>query len=295
LIWAPIFWLARFHIIYDCFERFEIDYSYRFSNPIIKSLVRFSVAIYESTIILFFIKGCFVVSSREEFLFKRFRKFNKNTVVLPNVPLINSNMDYDILAKFDSSILRVVYIGGVSAEKGINKLVELAKLIKDSQLPVEILIYGQFDSDHDKSLLEGLVDKFSLNKYLKYSGVVEYGDLNFVLQKAHFGLNFYPIGGRMEYVGPTSSRKNFEYMAAGVIPITTSAGDIALPVLESNAGFSLKYNSEVEVFDILLKCAHNRDYTKTIARNALSVIKEIYNVNKSSIDILKVYQEAGMA
>jgi len=188
----------------------------------------------------------------------------KNLLVMPNYPVKNV-WDYqcDIpgaLTQLCAMRFDLIYIGGITPNRGIFKILKCATLLKNEFPRLKILILGKFHDPAIESEFIDSIDKFNLNAVIYYQEWIPPEKIGLLLKRSRFGLwLFNPKNRRMRLATPL---KVLEYLAAG-LPVIT----IKTPLMQSVIGA----NKLGEL------CAYRaRDIASGIAK-ALRIPKEDYD------------------
>jgi glycosyltransferase involved in cell wall biosynthesis len=145
---------------------------------------------------------------------ERFRRINRRTVIVHNYPYPDEVIPQDAGSSWNSRRQSVVYVGGITRNRGIREMVEAIGLLPAS-LHAELELAGPLVAQ-DIELAE--LQKLPGWKRVKYHGLLELFTTFQLLQQARVGLVlFYPEPNHIEAM----PQKMFEYMGAG-IPVIAS-------------------------------------------------------------------------
>lgn len=114
--------------------------------------------------------------------------FKSNNLIKSNFKLINgsgvnlSKFNSDILKK-DSSILKVMFVGRIMKEKGIDEYLKVAKKIRKEIKNIEFFILGAFEEEEYRNVLNSLEEE----GIIKYLGVSS--DVREEVKKVHCVVN----------------------------------------------------------------------------------------------------------
>lgn len=124
----------------------------------------------------------------KEFFLKHNISEHKLKVIENWVTDITIKKSRDILFKtyhpFGEEVFRLIFVSRIEAAKGINDIVELAKLLKD-KFSFEINIYGDGSYVQD---LQADIDRFDLSDFVKIRGWLDQKNMQEVINKHHIAL-----------------------------------------------------------------------------------------------------------
>jgi glycosyltransferase involved in cell wall biosynthesis len=139
----------------------------------------------------------------------RFEKLHPLVVDINNYPILNELSENESRL-WSSKKRQVCYVGGLSLIRGLNEMLEAARLITDGT----ILLAGNFESPK-------LLERFNRCRAqnIKYVGYVDRNQVAQIMKESMAGLAlFHPAPNHLN----AQPNKLFEYMAAG-IPVIASA------------------------------------------------------------------------
>tara|TARA_Y100000746_G_C15322291_1_gene374232 strand:- start:69 stop:821 length:753 start_codon:yes stop_codon:yes gene_type:complete len=138
-----------------------------------------------------------------------------NTTVIPNYPRISDFPKSK--RKTNNEIPNLLYVGGLTEERGIKIMLKALKIIK-SEIEVKLTLVGGF---YDKDLEKWAKEYDMKNKLdIEWMGWINYRDLAPLFSKATLGLCLLQDQARYDRAIAT---KIFEYLLMGV-PVLTSKG-----------------------------------------------------------------------
>lgn len=150
----------------------------------------------------------------------------KKHIVLPNYPVAGVwDGDQDIphsLSDLCKMNFDLIYIGGISKDRGILQLLKAATLLKKDFPLLKILIVGRFANEKIQREFNSSVSNYNLNRTIFYQEWVPLEKVGLLLKRSRFGIWFFnPSNWRMPQHLPL---KVLEYFAAGlpVISIKSS-------------------------------------------------------------------------
>lgn len=192
------------------------------------------------------------------------------------------NYDDEIISAYKETY-NLLYMGETGIRRGTLELIQSISVVKEYIPNVKLIIVGKSKED---VILRNEIDKLGLNSFVELTGWQEFSKFQSYLKIAKIG--FSPLHRNIHH-DTTFANKIFQYMSFG-LPIIVSDSTAQKEVVEeSNCGLvhkALDINS-------LLKCIielHSDEalYDK-LSINAKRCIKEKYNWENTSLDLIKLY------
>jgi len=285
-------WSLKAKVVYDSYERHALDISYAYvKGSILRKLVRAAIEIIEN----FLVKssdGVLVVSSKDEFLKKRFFKYNKNIEVLFNVPMsVESKDDYDINAlsrKYLSKEL-IIYAGNLYADKGVAEMLGMMKLIKDIHPTAKLLLIGG-DTPAQLKTTQTLVDSEDLSEYVEVIPYQPYNEMVKYLLLGKVGLFVFSHRERAAYSGRGTHRKLFTYMSCGLPLVVVGGDEVGAVVREETCGLVLESAAPERMSRAVLELINNHKLRTEMSNNGKNAIRLKYNWGIERPKLLEVYR-----
>ena len=220
-------------LIFDVHEFFadaHAERSLRIMRPLVKS-------IYLKLIRRLAARAHAVTAVNQEILNQLLGKqaHSERCLVLPNYPVKNV-WDYqcDIpgaLAQLCEMSFDLIYIGGLTQDRGIFKILKIASLLKARNPRLSILIVGKFHNPEVEKEFNRCVNSFNLNAMIYYQEWIPAEKIGLLLKRSRFGLwLFNPRIKRMSLATPL---KVLEYLAAG-LPVISIKTPLMKSLIEHN-------------------------------------------------------------
>lgn len=224
-------------------------------NPVVKYLRRIEKKIYtQADRIVFTMEGAYdyIVEQGWERIIPKSKVYYINNGI--DLEQFDYNKEHYKIKDDDikkSGIFKVIYAGAIRKVNNLDKLLDVAKLIKNDRIC--FLIWGDGD---ELPILQERIKKESINnvvfkgrvekKYIPY--ITSCADLNIAHNESsplfRFGISF---------------NKIFDYLAAGR-PILCDFAAEYNPVIQANAGISVKSGNAIEI-------AQSIEYVSTLEEN----------------------------
>jgi glycosyltransferase involved in cell wall biosynthesis len=263
--------MAKKHIvIYDAHEDLPKQIM---SKPYIKPFLRKIIASLAGYVEKITAKKIYGVISVVDEIVKRFQKYQPNTILVANYPVINfeENIDYNLKNG------GIVYAGGITRIRGV---LEMTKVAKQIQEPIHI--YGHVESEQLQKEAESLSDS-----YVHFYGSVNQDDLFDVLKKNSIGLILlHPVPN---YIN-SSPNKLFEYMANGMAVIASNF-PVWKDVVETyKCGICVNPLNIDEAVNAILYLKNNPEITIEMGENGRKAVLEHFNWEFESRKLVDFYR-----
>ncbi len=222
-------------------------------------------------------KKCDGIVAATPYIKQRFIKINKNTVNINNYPLKSELTK--VKPDFGKSD-NICYIGGISEIRGIRKVLESLKYLKN----IRLLLAGEF-------LPASLKQELSANKYwnnVEYLGFVERDKIFEIMKNSFAGIVvFMPEPNHIN----SQPNKMFEYMAAG-LPVVASGFELWKQVVEeNNCGICVNPNDPKEIAEAIQFLYDNPQKAGEMGQNAQKTVLEKYNWSAEEKKLIEFYND----
>ena len=278
----------RAKIIYDAYEMYSVDWANYV--PLGRFIVRKGIELLENWLIS---KVNFVltVDSNGGFLINRYRKYNKNVVILYNVPDKEPKIDVeklkDLKSKYRGKRI-LIYVGGIYEAKGSVKALEALALVKHRFSDIKLLMIGKISDSPGK--LERLIKELRIEENVEFISWLPYEDMFHYLKIAHIGLALHQPVGRFLFVSKGNGRKFFTYMQASLPIIAPNFGEIGLVVKEERCGILVDTTRPKDIAKAIIYLLEHPEEAKAMGERGKKAIKEKYNWEIEKEKLLSVYQ-----
>jgi len=213
-----------------------------------------------------------VVSVVDEIV-ERYKKYQPNTVLVANYPVVNIEETVDFKKKNGE----IVYAGGVSEIRGVFEMAKIAKKIKTT-----VHIYGTVRN-------EELINECNVlsNSYAKFYGQIMQETLFARLKDASIGLIIlHPVPN---YIN-SSPNKLFEYMVNGLAVIASDFPVWKAIIDTYNCGICVNPLNLEEVAKAILYLKNNPEITMQMGKNGREAVLQHFNWNEESRKLLELYR-----
>lgn len=204
-------------------------------------------------------------------------KFNSDKVYrIANYPLVKTINK----AEKNAEKFVCIYVGGLSRERGILKIIESLNYLKE--LPIEIVLIGNLEQENIKDIITN-------HPLVKYLGYKSWDEVMHHLSLADIGLNILqPIP--YEYAAENTT-KIFEYMMVGIPIISSNFPGLRRIIEKNNCGICVNPLDPKEIADAIKYLLEYPEEAKKMGENGRKAVLEKYNWEKESEKLLYVYEK----
>lgn len=165
--------------------------------------------------------------------------------VLPNYP-VKDVWDYacdtpGALAQICEMHFDLIYTGGLTAQRGIFKLMKVATLLKEEFPQLKILILGRFFDPKVENEFNRSINDYNLNRVIYYQQWIPSEKIGLLLKRSRYGLwLFNPRSRRFRLSIPL---KVLEYLSAGLPVITIKTPQMKALIEHHKLGVLTSYHA----------------------------------------------------
>jgi len=180
-----------------------------------------------------------------------------------------------------SSFFKIIYVGGITEERGIGKAVDAVERLDD--IPVKLHLIGE---TRNPSLLR----RISNHPKVVYHGRIEWEKLGPHLASADIGIALYqPIPSYLYYPGENIV-KLFEYMKMG-IPVLLSAFPLLKPFIEQiGAGIPVDPADPEKIAEAIRHLYHHPEIRREMGQKGINAVNHTYNWENQEKKLWRVYE-----
>ncbi len=162
---------------------------------------------------------------------------------------------------------KLVYVGRLSAEKGVPILFESLNLLKAQNIEVELTLLGDGE---DRAFLENLAKEMDVDDRVIFGGFVDQETIANTLRASDiFVLPSFAEGIPVALM---------EAMAIGIPVIATYVGGITELVIDGETGQVVSPSDPVSLSDAIARYADDQTFCKRIAAQARTKVEEEFNI-----------------
>jgi len=256
-------------VIYDCHEFHPQSFTENF--PI---FFRYLLRILIEKIENFLASRIDAVITVNIRLVERFEKHNKSVVLLPNYPRLDiirgKQRERDL---FFNNEVHLIYAGGLSADRGLFKMIDVLKEL-DNSINARLILIGKFSTPVLQKNFWERVKKYNLSGKIDYKGYLSHEETINHLINANIGLFLLDEKERYRWGEPI---KYFEYSAVG-LPIIISDLPAKRALIEKNGnGCLVSPNSVLEGANAVRYLIENSHDARKMAAKGTKAFLEEYN------------------
>lgn len=276
--------IKKAKIVYDVYERHSITMARYFP---LSRLVRFIIEWFEDQWVRR-VDYVLTVDSPQDFLERRYKKNNSNVQVLYNVPPLDHHISHESLNEVAyGSHSTIVYVGGLSRDKGVLMAIEAMKRVKRALPQSHLLMIGTFH-DSEQEAIE-LIDRYELNHHIKLIQWLPYGEMMAYLQRAQVGIALHQPCEKFLYVSKGTGRKFFTYMQAGLPIVGPEFGEIGQVVREEKCGILVDTTDPEQIAKAIIHLLENPEEARAMGQRGRRAIEEKYNWDIEKKKLLQAY------
>ncbi|MBI5055599.1 MAG: glycosyltransferase family 4 protein [Nitrospirae bacterium] len=180
-----------------------------------------------------------------------------------------------------NTVLKVIYAGGLSRERGIDVMLEAMQCLKGKDIELHLL------GDTRDS---GLIERIKSFKNVKYHGCVPWQEVSGHLLQADIGLAlFQPVPAYL-HVSGENIIKLFEYMIAGLSVVVSDFPKLKKLVSDINCGISVDPADPEKIAAAIGFLYDNAGLRKQMGLNGRKAVLEKYNWDMECKKLLNIYQ-----
>lgn len=212
------------------------------------------------------------------------KSLSKLGVVKDKIRIIPHGVDINALKpsreRHSHNAVRIVWVGRIASNKGLNVLLRAVKILKNEFRNFELLIAGEvWENDYYQELV----------RYKDAMGLHEVRFLGFIENLTHFlqqGDIFV-----MPSFEETFGIVNLEAMACGLPVVASAIGAIPEIVVESETGYLVPPGDTEALADKLRPLIRDAKLRRSMGRNGRRRAESNFSLEDMCKSILKVYQE----
>ena len=212
------------------------------------------------------------VTSVNNTMTERFKKYNSNSFFLPSVYKRDSSVDY--ISNHSSDL---VYMGQFGRSKQIEMFIGAAKILKEKGICSKItIIGGNKSAEKTPGSIEDLVEKEQLQDYFDFKGWMP-------REQAFQELSSYGVGIMRfdSYTMPGNyamPNKLFEYMSLGLAILSCRLNLEVKNIVETNkCGILIKNETAEDLADAMVYIVEHPEEIEEMKQNAYMATVEEYN------------------
>jgi len=239
------------------------------------------------------IDGILCLDSRDNFLLKKARKLNPNSVVIMNAVDINKVLAYKSYRKYheiykDKQV--VVFSGNLYPDKGLFQYMQMSKILKEKIPDFKLVLCGAIKMEVKE--FQTMLSTYGIEEYVDVFRRLPFNEHIGLLMCCKVGLALMSSKRpKFKMIGPGTAQKIFTYMAAG-LPIITSKGHFARIIEEERCGIAVDFFDVTELIWAVRWLLEDEKTRMQMARNALRATAIRYNMEIEGRKICQIIDRA---
>lgn len=226
--------------------------------------------------------GVITVNQHMEGLLK---KVNGNAITLHNYPSRSFVEKFNGKPQTDS--FSVIYIGGVSKDRGYQVMVDAMWIVRDKEPRARCIIVGPMNKGGLPKLFLEREASLLQEGGIELTGEVSYQEISQLLSKATIG--WYPVLPTPNYLKAIPI-KIFEYMAAGLPIVCSNMGFVKGIIEQTEYGLLAEAGNPESHAVALLHLLEYPEEAQKMGENGRRAVLEEYNWEKEGKKLLECYK-----
>lgn len=232
------------------------------------------------------------IITADEGIARRYRKFSDNVTPIFNFPtaeIFAHCDDYEeIRVKYRNRFL-VVYVGGLSQERGILDAIKAVHRASAEQPRIKLLLIGSFMSKDFEETCVQYVSLHELQDNVEFLGYMPHDDVPKYIKASDVGIAlFHPTKRFMKTSYPI---KLFEYMICGKPIIVSDFPAMKKVVDDARCGIFVDPTDVDDVSGAMVYAAEHPEELEAMGNRGKQAIKEKYNWRTMEKALLDVYEK----
>jgi len=212
--------------------------------------------------------------------------------VIPNYPVKNiwdDNCEIPMeLSNICAMNFDLIYIGGLTPDRGIYKMLKCINILKDEFPQLKVLIVGKFKKAVVEKKFNAMLTDYNLTAFVYYHDWISPEKIGLLLKRSKIGLwLFNPQNHRLSQAIPL---KVLEYFAAG-LPVVSTRTPLMFDLIEKNhLGYCCEYRSSsiAEAISRLLKL--DEETYQEMSKSCMDFVENKYNWESVEPELLDLIQ-----
>ncbi len=262
-------------VVYDVHEDYKQKIlSSEWINEKYTTLISNISDLLEKTFSLFF---DYIITA-DSYIKSRF--WRKKVEIIANYPPLNFSSG--LTSSKNNSIFKLIYVGGISEDRGIVKIIESLKYLKNEN--VEFEVFGKTDNPILLNLLNNTAK-------VKYFGFVPWQEVSKYLINANVGFVLLQPVPAFLYCPGENIVKLFEYMSARLPVIISNFPKLKKLILNIGCGITVDPTNPEEIAKAIEYLIEHPDEAKQMGENGRKAVLEKYNWENEEKKLLRIYEE----
>jgi glycosyltransferase involved in cell wall biosynthesis len=261
--------LGNGKVVYDCHEFHPLSFTEnlpRYLGIPLQKLIRY--------IEDFMVSRADAVITVNDKLGNRFKKNNRNVTILPNYPpLAIFEKAKRSTRIFSANCVSFIYVGSLSAERGLFKMVDILS-VANSFEKCRLTLIGNFTEEKTKRVFWKYAADKNVSDLIDYKGYLPHEEICHQLMKCDIGLCLLDDRLRYQWSEPI---KYFEYSAAGLPVVLSNLQAMKNLIDTNNNGCVVSFDSMEEIKDAVKTLLKNKEEAARMGERGQVAFKVKYN------------------
>lgn len=268
-------------IIYDCHEQYDISFQdYDFPPDVFNPFFEHIFPHVQSG----FCQPLDAVIAATEWIQDDFEQLGHDSVQLVRNFPITEGVEINTADINRTHDFVLVYVGGLTLTRGVHRMVEVLKLLRDAGVDTGLWLLGPFNNTDTETRVKNYVQNHGLTDAVRFFGRVEHSRVFSYLAAADVGLALLDPGP-YEYGVPT---KMFEYMYSQ-IPVVASDTPANQAYLPSDCGKIVPYDDPQAIATVLEGLSQYPTRRKSMGTAGRQKVENEYSWENEQHSLLELY------
>lgn len=246
------------------------------------------------TSLLYFFEPLFcryfdAIITADDGIAQRYKKFNSNVHPIFNFP----SLDVFNICNYKKSETKygddvIVYVGGMSEERGVFNLVKAIHKVTNNCPSVKLLLVGNFESTNFKNKCSEYIHSNNLEENVDILGFVPHNEIPKYIDAAKIGtVLLYPT---IRFNKTPYPIKLFEYMICGKAVLASNLPAMGSIIKKSGCGVVVNPLDIDEIADKIMLLLDSPNELKKMGENGKNAVKEKYNWEVMGDRLIEIYR-----
>jgi glycosyltransferase involved in cell wall biosynthesis len=182
----------------------------------------------------------------------------------------------------DSGIYKLLYVGFITVERGLDDIIRSLRIIKQQGLPVRLYIAG---SGNYEPVLRALAASEDVADLVRFTGFVPFEQIQFYIAKSDVCLIPHV---RSKFIDTTMPNKLFQYMLMSKPVLVSDAKPLARVVRECACGFVFE-SGNPDSAAAAIRAAYNARHDPSLGRRAQQAVLDKYTWDRAARPLVDYY------
>ena len=182
----------------------------------------------------------------------------------------------------DPDIYKLLYVGFITAERGLDDIIRSLRTIKRQSLPVRLYVAG---SGNYEPALRALAISEGVSDLVRFTGFVPFEQIQFYIGNSDLCLIPHV---RSKFIDTTMPNKLFQYMLMGKPVLVSDAKPLARVVRECGCGFVFE-SGNPDSAAAAIRAAYEARHDASLGERARQAVLERYTWDRAARPLLDYY------